>query len=282
MGAPDQRAQHHSRVTRAVTDRQAASGWDCHVHVFAAGQPVTNGHYAPQYHPLERIEALAAAQGFEHLVLVQPSVYGSDNSLMLSALEKSKGLHRGVVVVQDIVSDADLQRWHTWGVRGIRCNLVSPVGNQQTDWRLWAPRLRALGWHVQWYAHGDQLGAVLKWQQQYGLPCVLDHVAGMHTRLANDAVAWANLSVLAQQAAWIKLSGWYRLGLSAPYDLNDLRLLEICEMFKDRILWGSDWPHTSFATSDAPSYTQVWEPLRAMLGQEQCCQLNTNAARLYG
>ena len=264
-----------------MTDRQAAVGWDCHVHVFAAGQPVANGHYAPQDHPLERIEALAAPQGFGHLVLVQPSVYGSDNHLMLSALEKSKGRHRGVVVVQDIVSDAELQRWHTRGVRGIRCNLVSPVGNQQTDWQLWAPRLRALGWHVQWYAHGDQLGDVLKWQQQYGLPCVLDHVAGMHTRFANDAQAWANLLALAQQGAWIKLSGWYRLGLSAPYDLRELKLIEICEMFKERFVWGSDWPHTSFQPQLAPSYSDIWQPLQTVLGAPAMEQLTPQAQALY-
>lgn len=265
-----------------MTDQQAASGWDCHVHVFAAGQPVADGHYAAQDHPLERIEATAAAQGFGHLVLVQPSVYGSDNRLMLSALEKSKGLHRGVVVVQDIVADAELQRWHTWGVRGIRVNLVSPVGNQQTDWQLWAPRLRALGWHVQWYAHGDQLGDVLQWQQKYGLPCVLDHVAGMHTRFASDAKAWANLLALAQQGAWIKLSGWYRLGLSAPYDLRELRLIEVCEMFKQRIVWGSDWPHTSFQPNQAPGYGQIWQPLQSTLSDTSAAQLAVQAVELYG
>ena len=96
------------------------------------------------------------------------------------------------------------------------------------------------GWHVQWHAQGNQLGDVLQWLQQYGLPYVLDHVARMHTRFANDVKAWANLLALSQQGAWIKLTGWYRLGLSAPYGLRDLRLPEICELFKDRFVCGSD------------------------------------------
>jgi predicted TIM-barrel fold metal-dependent hydrolase len=270
------------------------SGWDCHVHVFEAGKSSLGQdapeHYAPKHHPLERIEAQAAAHGFGHLVLVQPSVYGADNSLMLSALEKQPGRHRGVVVVDEAVSADELQRWHALGVRGIRCNRVSPVGNHHTDWAIWVPRLRELGWHVQWYAHGDQLHEIVRWQQTYRLPCVLDHVAGMHTRFAKDALAWQSLRQLAQAGAWIKLSGWYRLGLNppdgasdrAPYDLAKLKLAEICAMFKDRCVWGSDWPHTSFTSEQMPTYEQVWLPLQQALGGEAACKLSTVAVRLYG
>ncbi len=258
------------------------SGWDCHVHVFAHGTNAVAGHYAPQHHPLERIEALAATHGFGHLVLVQPSVYGTDNSLLLSGLEASGGRHRGVVVVQEAVSDAQLLRWHAAGVRGIRCNLVSPVGNQQTDWRVWAPRLRALGWHVQWYAHGHQLGDIVQWQQAHGLPCVLDHVAGMHTGLAQDQQAWMHLKALANAGAWIKLSGWYRLGLSLPYALDNLQLENIATLFANRFMWGSDWPHTSFSASQAPDYGQVWSPLQTFLGDQRCGLLDKQGLALYG
>ncbi len=248
------------------------------MHVFAAGEASAAGHYATQDHPLHSIEASAAEHGFRHLVLVQPSVYGSDNRLMLSALQNSGGRHRGVVVVQDAVPDDELQRWHAVGVRGIRCNLVSPVGNQQTDWTHWAPRLRALGWHVQWYVHADQLHHIAQWQQAHRLPCVLDHVAGMHLRFAQDAQAWQHLRSLADAGAWIKLSGWYRLGLAAPYALEQLRLPEIMAMFEGRTVWGSDWPHTSFAPDQAPSYAQVWQPLAAMCSGDTLTQ---NAERLY-
>jgi predicted TIM-barrel fold metal-dependent hydrolase len=257
------------------------SGWDCHVHVFEAGTS-SPGHYAPKHHPLERIEALATEHGFGHLVLVQPSVYGADNSLMLTALEKERGRHRGVVVVDAAISDAELQRWHALGVRGIRCNLVSPVGNQHTDWKIWVPRLRELGWHVQWYAHGDQLQEIVRWQQTYRLPCVLDHVAGMHTRFVQDALAWQSLRELAQAGAWIKLSGWYRLGLSAPYDLAQLKLNDICVIFKARCVWGSDWPHTSFAIEQMPAYAQLLQPLQALLGSEAFYKLHAHAQQLYG
>lgn len=257
------------------------SGWDCHVHVFAAHAKAAPGHYAPQDHPLERIESAAAQHGFGHLVLVQPSVYGSDNSLMLTALQASGGRHRGVVVVDELLPHAQLKQWHEWGVRGIRCNLVSPVGHRSPDWSRWAPMLHELGWHVQWYAHGDQLGHVLRWQEQHGLTCVLDHVAGMHTRFAQDAQAWANLRALASAGAWIKLSGWYRLGLEAPYDLSDLRLLDIDDWFDGRAVWGSDWPHTSFAPEHAPSYAQLLHPLREVLNPHALNRLLAQGESLY-
>ena len=107
-------------------------GWDCHVHVFDASQPVRDGHYRPVDRPLAQIEALALAHGVGHLVLVQPSVYGTDNSLLLRSLAVEPGRHRGVAVVDEDVSDAELDAMHAHGVRGVRFNLVSPVGESAT------------------------------------------------------------------------------------------------------------------------------------------------------
>ncbi len=256
-------------------------GWDAHVHVFDRRATAVSGHYAPQDHPLHRIEALAAQHGFGHLVLVQPSVYGVDNTLMLTGLATGSGRHRGVVVVDKVLPDSELTRWHALGVRGIRCNLVSPVGQAQPNWVAWVPRLRALGWHVQWYAHGDQLKQVVTWAQLHQLPCVLDHVAGMHVRLARDDDAWTNLRALAATGAWIKLSGWYRLGLNAPFELQSLQLMRVCELFDGRCVWGSDWPHTSFSAGAAPNYGQLWQPLESIWDGIAMHELSQNARRLY-
>ena len=84
----------------------AARGWDCHVHVFDAAAPVREGHYRPAHRPLALIEAQAATLGIGHLVLVQPSVYGTDNRLLREALAVDPGRHRGVVVLDDAVDEA--------------------------------------------------------------------------------------------------------------------------------------------------------------------------------
>jgi predicted TIM-barrel fold metal-dependent hydrolase len=257
------------------------AGWDCHVHVFDASAPVQAGHYQPAHQPLERIEVQAHALGANHLVLVQPSVYGTDNRVLLQALARESGRHRGVVVVGADVTDADLHAMHALGVRGVRFNLVSPVGNGPDALRALSPRLRALGWHVQWYAAPQHLAQIAALQTECGLTCVLDHLAGMHALLAPDDSAWHDLERLAKAGAWIKLSGWYRLQAAAPYAALHTAVQRVAGLFGQRMVWGSDWPHTSFAADDLPAYASVWTPVVVALGAQRAQQVLQAGAQLY-
>jgi predicted TIM-barrel fold metal-dependent hydrolase len=179
------------------------------------------GHYQPAHRPLADIEQLAQSHGFGHLVLVQPSVYGTDNSVLLDALRAGGGRHRGVVVLPPSIGDAALQAMHALGVRGVRFNLVSPVGDTLKpgegqsaldSFKALAPRLRALDWHVQWYASPQDLPVIAALHADSPVPAVLDHLAGLHAGVPPDHPAWQALEQLAAQGAWVKLSGWYRLG----------------------------------------------------------------------
>jgi predicted TIM-barrel fold metal-dependent hydrolase len=256
-------------------------GWDTHVHVFDAAAPVQAGHYQPAHQPLERIEAEAARLGVGHLVLVQPSVYGTDNRLVLGALARAPGRHRAVVVVDTDIADGALQAMHALGVRGVRFNLVSPVGNGARAMQALAPRLKALGWHVQWYAAPAQLAQIAQLHAQTGLPCVLDHLAGMHAALAQDDAAWQALARLADLGAWVKLSGWYRLQAAAPYgELLDA-IRRVAGLVGERLVWGSDWPHTAFAPDAMPAYASVWEPVAKALGPERAGRVRMAGAALY-
>jgi predicted TIM-barrel fold metal-dependent hydrolase len=161
------------------------AGWDCHVHVFDAAARVVPGHYVPRHSPLEEIEELARSHGFGQLVLVQPSVYGTDNTVLLDALKTSAGRHRGVVVVDADISDAALTEMHALGVRGVRFNLVSPVGSgapKDITFKQLVPRLRALSWHVQWYSRPEDLAMIAALHAApaaKGVSAVLDHLAGI-------------------------------------------------------------------------------------------------------
>jgi predicted TIM-barrel fold metal-dependent hydrolase len=255
----------------------ASPGWDCHVHVFDGAANVAPGHYVPQhylpqFHPLAEIEALAQSHGFGHLVLVQPSVYGTDNSVLLDALRLQPGRHRGVVVVDSSISDAELATMHSLGVRGVRFNLVSPAGNSSNlaaDFAKIGSRLQALGWHVQWYARPDDLPVVAALHQATPVPAVLDHLAGLHANLAIDRAVWQALEKLAGQGAWVKLSGWYRLRADAPYTLLDRNIARVANLFKGRMVWGSDWPHTSFAADALPPYSSTLDPVNRVLSEAQ-------------
>jgi predicted TIM-barrel fold metal-dependent hydrolase len=261
------------------------AGWDCHVHVFDGAGTAPGAHYTPVPRPLAQIESVAQAHGCGHLVLVQPSVYGSDNSLMLHALRAATGRHRGVVVLHGEESDADLDAMHAAGVRGARFNLVSPVGSTleavpELLERL-VPIVQARGWHLQWYAQPAQLPQIEAWQKACGLPFVLDHLSGLTAAHVDDTAAWDSLRALADAGAWIKLSGWYRLQATAPYGALQPLVRRIAECFGERMVWGSDWPHTSFAPQALPAYASLWQPVVRALGDAQAQRVREAGAALY-
>jgi predicted TIM-barrel fold metal-dependent hydrolase len=260
-------------------------GWDCHVHVFDGAAPVRPGHYRPAHRSLDEIERLAAAHGVGHLVLVQPSVYGTDNAVMLRALEAGQGRHRGVAVVDPSIGERELDRLHAAGVRGVRFNLVSPAGHAgdpAAALRMLLPRLRDRGWHVQWYLQPGLLPQLAAWQAETGLSFVVDHLGGLHPGLAETDPAWSAAQALADGGAWIKLSGWYRLGAAAPYAALEPAIRRVATMFGPRMVWGSDWPHTSFAPDRLPAYDSTLLPVRAALGEAALASaLRDHAGVLY-
>jgi predicted TIM-barrel fold metal-dependent hydrolase len=145
------------------------------------------------------------------------------------------------------------------------------VGNSTASLHRLAPRLRELGWHVQWYVHGAQLAEVAAFQQLHGLTCVLDHLAGFGAGTPSDQDEWIALRRIADGGGWIKLSGWYRLGATAPYDELDDRVRIVAGLFDERCIWGSDWPHTMFLEPGhpggaAPDYADTWRPVPRVLG----------------
>ena len=256
------------------------------MHVFDNTATVAPGHYVPQHRPLAAIEALAQSHGFGQLVLVQPSVYGTDNSVMLNALRVHPGRHRGVVVIDASITDAELAAMHSLGVRGVRFNLVSPAGNSSNlaaDFAKLARRIDTLGWHVQWYVKPADLPVVALLHHTTSLPAVLDHLAGLHANLAPDRAAWQALEKLAGQGAWVKLSGWYRLQADAPYTALDRNIARIANLFTDQMIWGSDWPHTSFAADALPAYASNLQPaIRVLTAQQKIDALHHAPKRLYG
>jgi predicted TIM-barrel fold metal-dependent hydrolase len=256
--------------------------WDCHVHVFDAQAQASasvsvsvsarSSHYTPVHSSLNEIEQLAEAHGVRHLVLVQPSIYGVDNSVLLRALQAEPGRHRGVAVVDASVSDGELDRLHAAGVCGVRFNLVSPAGQAghaaelESELLELSAKLRERDMHVQWYVQAHMLAQLAKWQQATGLRFVLDHLAGLKASIRPDDAVWAAAQALADGGAWIKLSGWYRLDATAPYTELHSTIQRVASMFGHHMVWGSDWPHTSFEPPHRPSFDSNLHPVRSALG----------------
>ena len=123
---------------------------------------------------------------------------------------------------------------------------------------------------MQWYARASQLADIAAFQERHRLTCVLDHLAGLGPRPGTDTASWAALRRVAEGGGWIKLSGWYRLDATAPYVELDDTIHRAASVFRERCVWGSDWPHTMFLEpgrdTPGPAYPQTLHPVQRALG----------------
>jgi predicted TIM-barrel fold metal-dependent hydrolase len=110
---------------------------------------------------------------------------------------------------------------------------------------------------------------------------VLDHLAGLRAGLEPAHAAWDALRRLADEGAWVKLSGWYRLGATQPYEALHDTIGLVHRLLPDRCVWGSDWPHTAFAADAMPAYNSTWLPVVRALGAETARRLRLRQPPLY-
>ena len=227
------------------------SSCDCHIHVFgpAARYPMVEGR---RYTPLDALPddavSIMDTLGLERVVLVQPSTYGTDNRCMLDAMAALAGRARGVAVVSDNVKDGELRALHDAGVRGVRLNFAT-LGRDDFAgiWRetvRMAERVRPLGWHLQLFVGTHILEPVAAEIETLGVDVVFDHMANIPVSLPDRELTAVRL-MLATGRCWVKLSGVYRVnGGGADYAPVAALARALTEANPDRVVWGSDWPHT--------------------------------------
>ncbi len=167
----------HCAIVKGMTSSHSSAGLlmkgcDTHVHVIGPRDkfPMVQGrHYTPGPASVQELKAHLTTQGLGKAVIVQPSVYGTDNRCLLSAISDMGRQARGIAVLDAQISASELQELDAQGIRGIRLNFESS-GNQSVDQLKqaladWAPRLEALGWHIQ-----RVRGVAASAHSCYGLP----------------------------------------------------------------------------------------------------------------
>jgi D-galactarolactone isomerase len=223
--------------------------------------------------------------GAERLVVVQPTTYGLDNSCQLEAMERFGDAARGVMVVDDTTSDAEVERLTELGVCGARFHML-PGGAVRWDiLETVAARIAAFGWHVQLQLNGRELAEHL--QRLEGLPVevVVDHVGRFMPPGGVDHPGFrALLSLLDTGRAWVKLSAPYESSVTGPPGYDDVTVLAdaLVKRYPERLLWASNWPHPGQSDPPTPqalsSIMESWLP-DADVGQRI---LVGNPAALYG
>lgn len=253
-----------------------AGSCDTHVHVFGAPgkYPLLTGRgYTPHVCLLSQYRQVMQAMGISRAVLVQPSVYGTDNSALIDALVEGGPAFRGVVVPSPATPIGQLHEWHQAGVRGVRLNLVNPAILSIDEAVGIARAVEAMGWHLQVQldlrdGNAAPLQALL---DRTGLPLVVDHMG----RLGPDAPRDGLLRMLGTGRCWLKLSAPYRLSRQPSPHADLLGLIrDLIQHRPDRLLWASDWPHTEQThtmprADDLAALCHLWLPTPGL--RQQVC-----------
>jgi predicted TIM-barrel fold metal-dependent hydrolase len=233
---------------RAPVRRAPAGAVDCHMHVFG---PAGRYPWSPArgYTPADALpEHYAAVQrrlGLARAVVVQPSVYGTDNRCTGDAVARLGPHGRGVAVLAPEVGAAELARLDAAGFRGARLNLISPGGVPFAAVDLLAAKIAAHGWHLQFFmgpevllAHAERLAAL-------PVELVFDHFGPLDPAAGPDQPAMrVLLDLLERGRAWVKISGAYRVDHgAAPWPAARRFAALLLAQAPERLVWGTDWPH---------------------------------------
>jgi predicted TIM-barrel fold metal-dependent hydrolase len=227
---------------------------DTHAHVFHRGLKLAPGRrYAPDYDaPLALYLEQFDRNGMSNGVLVQPSFLGTDNSYLVESLKTSGGRLRGIAVVDPSVTADELRALDRAGVVGIRLNLVgqSLPDLAAGEWKALLGNVKSMGWQVELQRNASDLALLAPQLLDHGVPVVLDHYALPDPKLGvADPGFQSVLKLGATRNVWVKTSAPYRNGASGESFAKEAYPLLRKAYGLDRLLWGSDWPHTQFEAS---------------------------------
>ena len=279
-----------------------ADASDCHTHIFGDPNqfPWFSGRvYTPETALPDEQLALHRALHITRVVIVTPSVYGTDNSATLYGMKTRGANARGVAVINDQTPDSDIIAMAKAGVCGIRINLATGGTNDpdlaRKRFEAALPRMAKQAWHIQIYTNLTVVAAIKNAVLASPVPVVFDHFGGAKAALGTGQPGFADLvDLLRSGKAYVKISGAYRASSQAP-DYPDTAPLAkaLIAANAERIVWGTDWPHPNSdsgrpATELTPLYQiddgrlmnqlPVWAPDAAT----RKLILIDNPARLYG
>jgi predicted TIM-barrel fold metal-dependent hydrolase len=235
-----------------VTFDVPAGACDCHVHVFGDPKkyPFFAGRtYSPDTASVDELRQLMSALRLERTVIVQPSVYGTDNTCTLDGMRALGDRARGVAVIDDKTTDAQLDAMGKAGIRGIRLNLATAgvtdptVARQRFENAV--TRVRNRGWHIQINTQPTIIQALSDMFLASPVTIVIDHFGGATGAGGVQQPGFSALVNLVKVGkAYVKISGGADL-VSTQGDLADVAPLAraLVAANPQRILWGTNWPH---------------------------------------
>jgi 2-pyrone-4,6-dicarboxylate lactonase len=221
---------------------------DCHIHVFgpARSYPLADTRlFEPPDVAWGDYLKVMEQLGLERAVIVHSAVYGADNSVTADAIATAPSRFRGIAVLNENVTEAQLENLTAGGFRGFRVNLVSGRGVQLAAAKKLAEKVRPFGWHVQFLMDIDALSEFDDTLGKFPVEVVIDHMGRPHPESTPSSPAFqAMMRLLRDGKGWSKLSAPYRTSRQLP-PYRDMRPFAdaLTRAAPDRLIWGTDWPH---------------------------------------
>jgi predicted TIM-barrel fold metal-dependent hydrolase len=226
-----------------------AGSCDCHVHVIGPkGRfPLpAQRRYTPSDATAAELAAMLERLGMTRVVIVQPSFYGTDNACTLDGMA-AVGNARGVAVLPEHVPEAELNRLHALGVRGLRVNIATfggaPIDEIRQKLNAAARLCEKHRWHVQLFVAAEAIEPLSPLLRALPVDSVFDHFGLIAPGTVGGPLR-ALQRLLETGRTWVKISGAYRISKDPGNPLIDPLARALCAANSERIVWGSDWPHT--------------------------------------
>ena len=255
MHVPDLLCPPPDRHPQPSRTRLPTGACDTHAHICGPADkfPYANERiYTPPDSTLEDYLLLLHVLGVDRAVLVQPSVYGTDNRALLDALKRGGQGLCGVAVVEPDISAGEIRALDDAGVRGVRFNLVDHAGERNVVpvdvIRTLAKAIAPLGWHIEFLVNLDEAPRFASEIQRLPVDVVVGHLGYPRSGAgpwSSAASLDAFLRLFESGRCWVKLTGPYRISAAPDLPYADVVPLahRLASVNPDRLIWGTDWPH---------------------------------------
>ena len=262
---------------------------DTHFHILgpATKYPyVEDREYTPPDALPEHYRHLFHTLGVGRAVLVQPSVYGSDNRCMLESASLLGVATRNIAVVSNDASEQELEDLHDAGTRGVRFILAHKGGVPVSQLEQLSERIKAFGWHVQFLLRPAALIDLESRLKSLPTDFVIDHLGLIRPSEGGvlQPAFKALLRLVQTGRCWVKFTGGYRISSETPPYRDVIPMAqELVRARPDRILWGSDWPHVMLKGT-MPNTTALLDVLGEWVPDDNVRRqiLIDNPQRLFG
>jgi predicted TIM-barrel fold metal-dependent hydrolase len=230
-----------------------------------------------------------AALGIDRGFAVHANTHGFDNSVDIDAAQRSGGRYVAVVRLDHTATVQNCRDMHEQGVRGVRF-AFNPQHGGTLDRDVFnhvQGCIEDLGWFVELHFAGAALPVLQRWIESMRCPVVIDHFGRIDPEPGLDQKPFRALAALAARSnVWIKITGADRLSRQGPPYADVVPFAhELVRLAADRLLWGTDWPHTGyFDPASMPDAGVLLDALYAFVPQDDVREriLVRNPARLIG